>query len=147
MKIDITDRPFDPWQCIQTHQRDALEPGSHGAMTVFVGSMRDFNEGDEVQAMELEHYPGMTERFLQRLADEAGQRWSLLDLLIVHRVGYLQPGDPIVLVAVWSAHRLDAYEANRFLMEALKSRAPFWKKEQTSCGPRWVEKNTPGYGA
>ncbi len=145
MTVRVTDRPFAPWGEVQARQ-DARHDGagSVGATAVFVGSMRDFNEGDTVQGMFLEHYPGMTERYLEKLCDDAAARWPLLDTLIVHRVGELHPTDPIVLVAVWSAHRKDAYEANRWLMEALKSRAPFWKKEQLKEGSRWVEHNTPG---
>ena len=104
--------------------------------------MRDFNEGDEVRAMTLEHYPGMTEQYLEKISKEAKQRWDLIDCLIIHRVGDVSPNDPIVVVAVWSAHRAAAYEANRYLMEELKSRAPFWKKETLNQGSRWVEKNT-----
>ena len=115
----------------------------YGATAVFVGSMRDFNEGDDVQQMWLEHYPGMTEKHLQTIADEAMQKWDLLDVLLVHRVGEINPGDPIVLVAAWSAHRAAAFDASRYLMEELKSRAPFWKKEQLDSSSRWVEKNTP----
>ncbi|MCW8917826.1 MAG: molybdenum cofactor biosynthesis protein MoaE [Gammaproteobacteria bacterium] len=121
-------------------------PGKVGAAATFVGTMRDFNEGDEVRGMTLEHYPGMTERELQRILDEAGGRWTLLDVLLHHRVGELSPQEPIVLVAVWSAHRKEAFEACRHIMEALKSRAPFWKKEQLDGGHhRWVEKNSDGY--
>ena len=96
--------------------------------------------------MTLEHYPGMTEKHLAAILDEARGRYALIDALIVHRVGRILPTDPIVLTAAWSAHRKDAFEACRFLMEALKSRAPFWKKETLADGgERWVEKNTPGY--
>lgn len=108
--------------------------------------MRDFNENDDVQAMTLEHYPGMTESQLQAIIDDAQQQWPLLQSLIVHRVGDITPGDPIVLVVCWSAHRAAAFDACRFLMEALKSRAPFWKKETlTDNSQRWVEKNTDGH--
>ncbi|MBT8445793.1 MAG: molybdenum cofactor biosynthesis protein MoaE, partial [Gammaproteobacteria bacterium] len=93
----------------------------------------------------LEHYPGMTERHLEEIAAAAAARWNIIDGLLVHRVGELSPGDPIVLVAIWSAHRADAFEACRFCMEDLKSRAPFWKKELTESGARWVERNTDGY--
>lgn len=144
MHIEIKPEAFDPWQLLAEHRAPELM-GKIGATAVFVGSMRDFNEGDDVAAMHLEHYPGMTEKFLATLAQEAMQRWELLDVLIVHRIGEIHPGDPIVLLAVWSAHRAAAYEANRYLMEALKSRAPFWKKETLSdSSQRWVEKNTPG---
>jgi molybdopterin synthase catalytic subunit len=107
--------------------------------------MRDFNEGDAVSAMTLEHYPEMTEKQLQQIIDEAQRRWDIIDALIVHRVGLILPGQPIVLTAVWSAHRAAAFDACRFLMEALKTRATFWKKETLADGDqRWVEKNTPG---
>ena len=111
---------------------------------MFVGSMRDFNEGGSVSGMFLEHYPGMTESYLEKISQQAVQRWDLNDSLIIHRVGELCPGEPIVLVAVWSAHRKEAFEASRWLMEELKSKAPFWKKERLEEGGRWVEHNTPG---
>jgi molybdopterin synthase catalytic subunit len=143
--VRILDSGFDPWALLADYQRDrAPRDGSFGATAVFVGSMRDFNEGDTVQGMFLEHYPGMTEGYLEKISGTAAQRWDLLDSLIVHRIGALQPGEPIVLVAVWSAHRQAAFEASRFLMEELKSRAPFWKKEQLETGTRWVKHNTPG---
>lgn len=145
MTVRILDRGFDPWALLTEYQPICTRPGgSVGATAVFIGTMRDFNEAGAVQGMFLEHYPGMTEKYLERIAVEAAERWELLDSLIVHRVGVLQPGDPIVLVAVWSAHRKAAFEASRFLMEELKSRAPFWKKEQLENGSRWVEHNTPG---
>ena len=144
MHIEITSDTLEPWQILAEYQ--TVAPASKiGASAVFVGSMRDFNEGDAIVAMQLEHYPGMTEKFLATLAQEAMQRWNLLDVLIVHRVGEISPGGAIVLLAVWSAHRAAAYEANRYLMESLKTRAPFWKKETLdNLTQRWVEKNTPG---
>lgn len=144
MKVAVLSQAFDPWTTVAAYQGDEAFPGGFGATAVFVGTMRDFNEGDCVRAMTLEHYPGMTEQYLERIAREACERWSLIDALIVHRVGELLPNDPIVLVAVWSAHRAAAFEASRFLMEELKSRAPFWKKETLAEGSRWVEHNTPG---
>ena len=145
MNVRVADQPFDPWAEVQCRQHThAVDSGNVGATAVFVGTMRDFNEGDAVQGMFLEHYPGMTERYLEKISADAAARWDLLDTLIVHRVGELHPTDPIVLVAVWSAHRKDAFEASRWLMEELKSRAPFWKKEQLKDGSRWVEHNTPG---
>ncbi|MBL8249001.1 MAG: molybdenum cofactor biosynthesis protein MoaE, partial [Candidatus Competibacter sp.] len=105
---------------------------------------RDFNDGDTVQEMTLEHYPGMTERHLQRIVESAAREWPLLDALLIHRIGALQPNDPIVLAAVWSAQRAEAFAACRFIMEELKSKAPFWKRERTAAGPRWVAHNTPG---
>jgi molybdopterin synthase catalytic subunit len=110
-----------------------------GAIASFVGLARDMNEGSGVQAMTLEHYPGMTEKTLAGLVEEARSRWALLDVTVIHRVGRLLPGDPIVLVAVASRHRGEAFAACEYLMDALKTRAPFWKKEETPEGERWVE--------
>lgn len=144
MTAEIRPQPFDPWQETQQYQQTHLSAGKYGATASFVGSMRDFNQGDDITSMTLEHYPGMTEKYLQKICDEAKQRWQLLDCLIIHRVGEIHPNDPIVLTVVWSAHRKEAFEACRYLMEELKSRAPFWKKEGLTDGHRWVDKNTPG---
>jgi molybdopterin synthase catalytic subunit len=145
MKIEIRLDPFDPWHEVRRYQQSLTAMvGKYGATHVFVGSMRDINEGDSVLAMTLEHYPGMTEKHLEAICNQAQQRWDILDALILHRTGTVYPDDPVVLVAVWSAHRAAAYEANRFIMEDLKSRAPFWKKEELEQGDRWVQQNTPG---
>ena len=145
--VRIIDGAFDPWAELQAFQAAALPAHAGiGATAVFVGSMRDVNEDDAVTGMTLEHYPGMTERHLAAIIDDARDRWDLIECLVVHRVGVIAPTDAIVLTAVWSAHRKEAFEACRFLMEELKSRAPFWKKETLADGSeRWVEKNTPGY--
>ena len=145
--VSLRAAPFDPWAELGAFQARAFpEAACFGATAVFVGTMRDFNEGDDVAAMTLEHYPGMTERHLGQIIEEAKSRWSVLECLIVHRVGEIHPADPIVLTVVWSAHRAAAFEACRFLMEELKHRAPFWKKERlTDGGERWVEQNTPGH--
>lgn len=146
MAVIIIDEHFDPWQALQEHQQKHLVSGGFGATATFVGTMRDFNEGDDVRAMTLEHYPGMTENQLQLIIDDADSQWSLQETLIIHRVGDILPGEPIVLVACWSAHRAAAFDACRFLMEALKSRAPFWKKETLrDQSHRWVQRNTDGY--
>ncbi len=147
MAIKIVTESFDPWQEIQQYQLSVREmKGKYGATSIFVGTMRDFNEGDDVKGMTLEHYPGMTEKQLTRIVDEASQQWSLLDVLVVHRVGDIFPDEAIVLVAVWSSHRGDAFDSSRYIMEALKSKAPFWKKELLlSDDERWVDKNTDGY--
>jgi len=145
MTVLICDHAFDPWGYLAEYQRErAGQAAQTGATAVFVGSMRDFNAGETVSGMFLEHYPGMTESYLEKISLEAVQRWDLNDSLIVHRVGDLCPGEPIVLVAVWSAHRKAAFEASRWLMEELKSKAPLWKKERLAEGSRWVEHNTPG---
>ncbi len=143
MKIMLTDQPYDAWKLVADHQQVLDARGKIGAATVFVGSMRDFNLGDDVRSMFLEHYPGMTERYLEKIAQQAEQQWPLLEVLICHRVGQIHPADAIVVTAVWSAHRAEAFAACRFLIEELKHKAPFWKKEHTKNGKRWVTENTP----
>ncbi len=142
MSIEIRSEAFDPWKETQHYQQTKLEQGKYGATASFVGTMRDFNQGDDVNSMTLEHYPGMTENYLHKICEEARQRWDLLDCLIIHRVGEISPNEPIVLTVVWSAHRKEAFDACRYLMEELKSRAPFWKKEGLTDGHRWVDKNS-----
>ena len=110
-----------------------------GAVVAFVGTVRDLNDGAQVAAMELEHYPGMTEKALDDIAAQAAARWPLFATLVIHRVGPLLPLDQIVLVAVTAAHRGDAFAACEFIMDYLKTEAPFWKKEDTPDGARWVD--------
>jgi len=110
-----------------------------GAVASFVGLCRDVNEGDAVATMTLEHYPGMTEKALAGIVDEAMARWSIMDVTVVHRVGEMKPTDQIVLVVIAGAHRGEAFAACEFIMDYLKTRAPFWKKEQTAQGARWVD--------
>jgi len=110
-----------------------------GAVVTFIGTVRDLNEGEQVAEMELEHYPGMTEKALQDIIDQAKSRWDIFDALVIHRVGPLKPLDQIVLVAVTSAHRGEAFDACEFIIDYLKTQAPFWKKEQTPSGARWVD--------
>ena len=110
-----------------------------GAVAVFLGTVRDMNEGSEVQGMTLEHYPGMTEKALEGIIEQAKSRWKISDALVVHRIGSLLPQDQIVLVVVISAHRGEAFSACEFIMDYLKTAAPFWKKEQTPDGGRWVD--------
>ncbi len=110
-----------------------------GAVASFIGIVRDVNDGDQVSTLFLEHYPGMTERELEKICTEARARWNVYDTLVVHRVGEMRPTDQIVLVAVTGAHRGAAFAACEFIMDYLKTRAPFWKREQTPQGARWVE--------
>jgi molybdopterin synthase catalytic subunit len=110
-----------------------------GAVAAFVGTVRDVNDASAVATMTLEHYPGMTEKALQAIVDEAKSRWDILDALVIHRIGELKPADQIVLVGVTSAHRGEAFAACEFIMDYLKTRAPFWKKEATASGARWVD--------
>jgi molybdopterin synthase catalytic subunit len=113
--------------------------GGIGAVAAFIGTVRDINEGTDVAEMELEHYPGMTEKALEDIIQRAKARWNIVDALVIHRVGPLKPLDQIVLVAVTSAHRSEAFAGCEFIMDYLKSEAPFWKKEQTPQGARWVD--------
>jgi molybdopterin synthase catalytic subunit len=119
-----------------------LSHANIGAVAAFVGQVRDLNEGDQVSELVLEHYQGMTEKSLQSIIEQAKQRWDVIDALIVHRVGKLKPLDQIVLVLVASSHRKEAFAACEFMMDYLKTEAPFWKKEQTPAGSRWVEAKT-----
>ena len=136
MKIRVQSEAFDLGSEV-----DAMRAGRTdiGAIASFVGLARDLNEGSGVAAMTLEHYPGMTEKALAALVEEANSRWALLDVTVIHRVGRLLPGDPIVLVAVASSHRGEAFAACEFVMDYLKTEAPFWKKESTPDGDRWVD--------
>jgi molybdopterin synthase catalytic subunit len=120
---------------------DSLTRGRRdvGAVASFVGLVRDANDGANVSGLTLEHYPGMTEKALEDICAQARARWDLIDTLVIHRVGALKPGDRIVLVGVSSAHRGEAFAACEFIMDYLKTRAPFWKKEGTATGERWVE--------
>lgn len=141
----MRDSPFDPYAELARFEAEQTgQAGKNGAASIFVGTMRDFNEGETVQQLWLEHYPGMTERELSRIVDAAGRQWPITQTLVLHRIGAIQPDETIVLIATWAAHRAAALEATRYLIEALKQRAPFWKKETLDQGTRWVEHNTPG---
>jgi molybdopterin synthase catalytic subunit len=145
MLVELREKKFDPWQEIQLYQNNRPELArKFGATSIFVGTMRDFNEGNKVSAMTLEHYPEMTQKHLQDISTEASQKWDLLDTLIIHRYGEISPNDAIVLLAVWSSHRTESFSASRYLIEELKTRAPFWKKEVTGEETRWVKENTSG---
>lgn len=141
MEVRICGESFDPWQALADYQHryTAAMGGKFGATAVFVGTMRDFNEDRRVSQMELEHYPGMTEKHLRKVGAEALEKWNVVDVFVVHRYGTVTPNEPIVLVAVWAAHRQDAFAACRFIIDELKLRAPFWKQEATPEGSRWVQ--------
>lgn len=128
--------PFDAGAEIE--RLHAWNP-SVGAVACFVGVARDFNDGAEVMGLTLEHYPGMTEKAISEIVERTKTRWKILDITVIHRVGLLRPTDPIVLVIVASTHRHDAFDACAFIMDYLKTRAPFWKKERTVNGDRWVD--------
>ena len=133
--VRIQEAPFDAGALVaETHRANPKV----GAIASFIGLVRDINEGSDVSEMTLEHYPGMTERAIENICREAAERWEVLDARVVHRVGTLRPTDPIVIVVVASGHRGDAFAACQFIMDFLKTRAPFWKKERTAGGERWV---------
>ncbi|MEW6313315.1 MAG: molybdopterin synthase catalytic subunit MoaE [Pseudomonadota bacterium] len=136
MGVRVQSEDFDVGQ-----ELDRLRAGNPnvGALASFIGLMRDINDGEVVSAMTLEHYPGMTERALEKIVAQARQRWDVIDILVVHRVGPLRPQDRIVLVAAAAVHREPAFRACEFVIDYLKTQAPFWKKEQTRDGGRWVE--------
>jgi molybdopterin synthase catalytic subunit len=136
MPVRIQTKDFDAGAEIAALRRGNAKIG---AVASFIGLCRDANDGDVVTKMTLEHYPGMTEKALEGIITEAKGRWNIMDALIVHRVGELKPTDQIVLVVVTGAHRGEAFSACEFIMDYLKTRAPFWKKEETPRGARWVE--------
>lgn len=139
MKIQVQPEDFD----VSTELTELRRGLPHiGGIVFFVGTVRDTHLNENIHGMELEHYPGMTEKALQTILDEAICRWNVINATIIHRVGKLLPSDQIVLVAVASAHRGDAFEACEFVMDYLKTDAPFWKKEMTSEGSRWVDART-----
>ena len=134
MRIAVQAAPFDLGAEATAFATDL---DNAGAVVTFTGIVRDVATGD-LSVMEIEHYPGMTEAALTKIAEEAMQRWSLADALVIHRHGRLEPGDHIMMVATAARHRKDAFEAAEYLMDYLKSRAPFWKKEITADGADWV---------
>lgn len=138
MNIDVRVQPQD----FDVSEELALlreQSSQIGAVVNFVGTVRDINQQQSISSMELEHYPGMTEKSISDIAEEAGRRWSLFGITVIHRVGLLKPKDQIVLVAVSSKHRGEAFQACEFVMDYLKTQAPFWKKEQTEQGAQWVD--------
>ncbi|WP_299739659.1 molybdenum cofactor biosynthesis protein MoaE [uncultured Roseobacter sp.] len=134
MRVSVQEAPFDPGQEINTFAKGRKDVG---AVVSFTGVVRDTGE-ESLHAMEIEHYPGMTEAALTDIAKEALARWSLGDVLVIHRYGRLVTGEMIMMVATAARHRKDAFEAAEFLMDYLKSRAPFWKREVTEKGASWV---------
>ncbi len=135
MQISVQKEPFDLGQIAQEF---AAGHRHMGAIVTFTGVVRD-SDTDDLDAMEIEHYPGMTERAIAKIATQAASRWDLGDVLVIHRFGRLTPGEQIMMVATAAPHRKDAFEAAEYLMDYLKSRAPFWKKEVTSSGTSWVD--------
>jgi len=145
MEVIILEKTFKPLEFLSDYKQASEEITSNvGAENVFIGTMRDNNLKDKVLSMRLEHYPEMTKKYITKICESAEKRWAIIDALVVHRVGEILPGEPIVLVAVWAEHRHDAYDVNRYIMENLKYNAPFWKREKLENGKqRWVKENTP----
>ncbi len=140
-RVQILAEPFDVGQSLKQLRQtpDGKWDTRVGAVASFVGTVRDLNDGDTVSRLVLEHYPGMTESSIQAILDEAFTRWPIFNALVIHRIGSLAPADEIVFVGVTSAHREAALAACAFIMDFLKSKAPFWKKESVPSGDRWVE--------
>jgi molybdopterin synthase catalytic subunit len=135
-RVRVQAEDFDAGRELESLTRGRTDVGG---LASFVGLVRETNEGHAIRGMTLEHYPGMTEKALEDICAQAHARWDLIDTLVIHRIGRLAPGDRIVLVGVASAHRGEAFQACEFIMDYLKTRAPFWKKEDTAGGERWVE--------
>lgn len=142
MRIEVTAEPFDPVEALRAFE--AMSENM-GAITSFLGKVRKEDAGDPVEALTLEHYPGLTEKTIRSAADEAMRRWRLGGLLVIHRVGRMVPGEPIVLVAAAAPHRRAAFEAADFLMDYLKTRALFWKKETRAGIESWIEPREEDY--
>ena len=138
--IRVQTEDFDPGA--ELEQLRQQNNGQAGAVVSFTGLVRDMNEGEAITTMTLEHYPGMTEKALNKIEQDANQRWELTDSIIIHRTGPLNPNDNIVFVAAASKHRKQAFRACEFMIDTLKTNAPFWKKEAISNGTRWVEPGT-----
>ncbi len=136
VRVQVQHEDFDVSAEVESLRRGV---GGVGAVCVFLGTVRDRNDGEGVASMELEHYPGMTEKAISRMVEVAFERFDIIGATVLHRVGLLQPEDQIVLVAVTSAHRHESFQACEFLMDYLKTQAPFWKKEETPQGARWVD--------
>jgi len=145
--IAIQQQDFDIAKLYHQLTDSQLNPNGYGAIVTFVGRVRDFNQQQQVAAMSLEHYPGMTEKSLAEIVLQAKSRWPISEPIIIHRVGELLPGDQIVYIGVASAHRKAAFEACEFLIDYLKIKAPLWKKEQTESGYQWVDARETDHGA
>lgn len=143
--ITLRDHPFDPYTELSAFTALLRKDRPlYGAESHFIGTMRNFNEGDAISTLWLEHYPGMTEREISRIIDEERNHLGFGPALVIHRVGKIEPGEPIVLIALFSSHRRAALDGTQRILERLKHEAPFWKKEWTPNGERWVESNTKG---
>ena len=134
MQIRLASEPFNPWQVLAEYETQQDYAGSFGATSVFTGTLRT----KDVSAMQIEHYPGMTEKQLEKICTAAKERWQVLDILLIHRHGLIKKHETIVLIAVWSAHRNAAFKACREIIDSIKTEATFWKQEHMAAGKRWV---------
>lgn len=141
--IRVQAQDFDPGIELESLRNNCA--GQAGAVVSFTGLVRDLNEGEEVRQLTLEHYPGMTEKALSEIEHKANSLWSLTSTVIIHRTGPLSPNDRIVFVAAASPHRKDAFQACEYMIDTLKTNAPFWKKEITTAGTRWLKSNQENY--
>jgi molybdopterin synthase catalytic subunit len=139
--IRVQQEDFDAAEALERLREQSA--GQAGALVSFIGLVRDLNAGERIDQLTLEHYPGMTEKALLAIEQEARRRWTLAEVIIIHRVGDLRVNDRIVLVAASSPHRREAFQACEYMIDALKTNAPFWKKEHTPRGARWVTTNNP----
>lgn len=142
MSVVLTEFEFAPYQRIQDYEEQCRKPGESGAAVIFVGSLRDMHDGLAVDAMTIECYPEMALQEIEKVCEAAEEQWQMDDLLVMHRYGKVGPGDALVLVAVWSAHRQQAFDACRYIIHYLKHKAPFWKQEHHGEQSRWIENNT-----
>lgn len=140
MVVRLRDKALDPWLEIGRHHGQLGHPGKMGAVSTYVSTVREVNRGARIQAMTIEHYPGMAEKYLKAISEEAVQQWELVDNLIIHRYGSLLPYEPVMVVAVWAETWEDATEACTYIIEEVKEKAPFWAKETLDDRYRWVEK-------
>lgn len=146
MPVVLQDFGFSPYQRLQDYEKQCRRPGESGATVNFIGSVRDMHAGLCVDAMTIECYPEMALQEIEQLCEDAVEQWQLDDFLVMHRYGKVEPGDTLVLVAVWSAHRQQAFDACRYIIHHLKHKAPFWKQEHRGDSSRWLESNTDDNG-
>ncbi len=146
MPVLLLESDFSPYQRLEDYQTQCLHLGENGAAVSFVGLLRDMHDDLAIESMTLECYPDMALKEIEAVCEEAEDKWSISDVLVIHRYGEVDPGDALVLVSVWSTHREQAFDACRFIIHYLKSKAPFWKKEKTANGEHWVASNTNDKG-
>jgi len=146
MPVILQDFEFSPYQRLQEYEEQCCKPGESGATVNFIGSLRDMHEGSPVEAMTIECYPDMALQEIEQVCEESAKQWQIHHFLVMHRYGRVEPGDALVLVAIWSTHRQQAFDACRYIIHHLKHKAPFWKQEHHGDNNRWLESNTNDEG-